>query len=555
MGYLGLPPRHGALSLERSLPPEVWERCWGHCNNHQLRLLVSVCRLFRDICQPLLFSQQTFRAPNSYHITPRNWLHAMEHVASSAFRLQRVRHSRHISSVLRLKFMGCFELDVSWMFPAAQDMSLLNHSYLLAVQELSGALFRYTGLRVLHLSNLTIGAELRQAFSQLPRLIDLTLEDCDIACRIAPLLPLRRLSISGLLSDESGILHPLSIVTPLALQTLSLHDSPDGDSVLCAFIPGEVFHDLIDLQISVTAEIAPRFFNFLLDCPGLQHISILSAPGSLSHDLHSTAIPHLSSFYGPVSLAEMFVCGRPVEKIELTHPSDVRPVNPVQEIIAALSSVTSNSVPLASLSLPPIPPDPFWLSAISARFPHLHEFRVDVLGPSIYQPATHIVDGDDEDVNSVDDYTGFCEQCEDTMDVDEDAGLWQSVAYETVILNKVSIRLPVHETVPQIGLHSEGQPMLPPRSFAGLMDSICRSNAQLPRKLRVLSIRQLDSHLAPFTIPEQCRVIVELANRMSDLRRVKFAENSDWTLRDRVWMNRCWDTSERQRQSPKTVLV
>jgi hypothetical protein len=71
------------LSHPQNLPTEVWERCWSYCHNRRLRRLVLVCRLFRDICHPLLFHKQTFRAPYTEDITPHNWMHFCAHIVST----------------------------------------------------------------------------------------------------------------------------------------------------------------------------------------------------------------------------------------------------------------------------------------------------------------------------------------------------------------------------------------------------------------------------------------------------------------------------------------
>ncbi|KAJ7474920.1 hypothetical protein FB451DRAFT_278193 [Mycena latifolia] len=514
------------------LPVEVWERCWGHCQNRHLRRLTLVCRLFRDICQRLLFFKQIFRAPYFDNITPLNWMHVLDRIVTSSLRLQHVRESRHISSVQHLAFLGSFELDVSWMFPKAKDIEDLNRRYLSAVREFSTTLYRYHQLCALHLSNLTIGVDLRQALCELPKLVELTLADCDIAWRNAPLLPLKRLSISGALSEQTGINYPLPILSPRSLQALRLQNSPDGDSVLYAFAPGEAFHQLVDLQISLTAEIVPRFFAFLLDCPCLRHIAILSAPTSIPQNLPPSAIPHLSSFCGPISLVEPFVCNRPVDTIELTYPSGARPADPVRDITLVLHRIAQSSVPLTSLTLPPIPPDISLFFTISNLFPRLLELNIDIWEPREYEPMS----ADDEPSDTVNDALDFCEQCDD---YDSD-GEEQFVSHETITVDYVSIRVPSSENspiAPKIVLNSKGCPDRPPTSFAALMDWLCTGyGSDFPPDLKVLSIRQLDPQFAPFTVPQQRRAVVELSRRIPYLGVVGFAAQNNWTLEDGLWV-------------------
>ncbi|KAJ6483524.1 hypothetical protein C8R47DRAFT_564207 [Mycena vitilis] len=137
------------LCPPRSLPVEVWERCWKYCQSRRLRRLVLVCRLFRNICQPLLFYEQIFRAPYTADITSKNWTQFCTYIALALSRLKCVQNSWHAPSVRRFTFMGSFELDLSWKYPGAIEMSALNRQYISVDHQLPQALSLYRQFTVL----------------------------------------------------------------------------------------------------------------------------------------------------------------------------------------------------------------------------------------------------------------------------------------------------------------------------------------------------------------------------------------------------------------------
>ncbi|KAJ7448075.1 hypothetical protein B0H11DRAFT_1744513 [Mycena galericulata] len=63
------------------LPAEVWLACWILCSTRQLRRVSLVCQLFRSLCLPLLFSHQSFDAPElASDINRDNWLDRVRHL-------------------------------------------------------------------------------------------------------------------------------------------------------------------------------------------------------------------------------------------------------------------------------------------------------------------------------------------------------------------------------------------------------------------------------------------------------------------------------------------
>ncbi|KAJ6526801.1 hypothetical protein B0H19DRAFT_1335506, partial [Mycena capillaripes] len=355
---------------------------------------------------------------------------------------------RHVFSVRRLVFVGSFELDLAWKYPKAKGISDLNREYLSIVHDLRSAVPQYRQLTMLFLSNLTIDTNFRQGLSALPRLADLILVDCDISCRLASPFSLRHLLISGVLGEQTGTLFPLHI------------DGSDGDSVLSAFIPGDTFHDLVDLRISLTEEITALFFTFLQDCPRLEHLGILSAPFTIGQNLPSSVIP----LYGPIFLAETFIFKRAVDTIELSPPGYNEPADIMHDVVSVLSRIARNSTPLRTLGLPPISPGLALLSTITKLFPELPEDMTSEFG----------------------------EQYDGAWDSDADE---EPARYH--IFRTVSLRVPDPKGKPrnriisEIDLDSKGCPTQPPTTFAGIMDWVCTGHAELPCHLRELFIRRL----------------------------------------------------------------
>ncbi|KAJ6458905.1 hypothetical protein DFH09DRAFT_1296997, partial [Mycena vulgaris] len=207
--------------------------------------------------------------------------------------------------------------------------------------------------------------------------------------------------------------------------------------------------ELFELQISLTAEIAPRFFAFLLDCPRLERLHILSAPSSLPQNIAPGA-------------------RSPADCILLQHhipDGDLRLHPPCRHNRARVT--------LDQRIRPAL------FSAVSALFPCLREFSVDFVEMHIYESAS---DADESDPGLVDN-AEYCAQYNNGVDLDAE----EQVGSHHIIIPA------------KLGLNSDGMPNSPPTSFASLMDWICTGRAPLPRRLRVPSIRQLDPKHVPFT--------------------------------------------------------
>ncbi|KAJ7158136.1 hypothetical protein C8R46DRAFT_1111760 [Mycena filopes] len=395
------------------LPNELWDNCWSYCPTRRLCRVALVCRQFHALCQPHLFSNQTFQAPNADTITPQNWTHLQDHITYDIACLDNIARTPHLADeVRRLHFAGSFELDQSWKYPDAMGMEHLDDAYLSAVQSFQRSLSKYRRLRVLFLSNLTIDDAFWQALCALPKLVDLTLEDCDITYRVATApLRLSRLVVSGVLSEQTGTAFPLDIVALAALRSLSL-DGTDTSSVLTAFASRQIFPGLVTLQISLTLEMAPRFFTLLQHCSRLEELIVLSAPHSMTQNLHPSAIPLLKSFSGPKFMACTVVCGRPVTAVELCYANE----GPGGHVIAVLERIAQNSTPLVSLGIRPVRAGLRVLTAVHRLFPELTKLSIEFVDsergyylPNFSTPGLGIEEED------------LCDRCDDDS-VDSEGG-------------------------------------------------------------------------------------------------------------------------------------
>ncbi|KAJ7247037.1 hypothetical protein C8J57DRAFT_1359885 [Mycena rebaudengoi] len=499
------------------LSTEVWEYCWAYCSNRQLQSLVLVCRLFRDICHPLLFSDLEFSAPDVESISEENWKDSDQYIVSERLRLLQIARSRHAWAVHRLDFLGCFELDLVWLYPTVPEIYSLQTDYLATVETLLPMLHAFQQLRQVHLCELTVDESVRTALCALPRLTDLTLDVCDITSRISPLLPLRRFALSGDVSDSAGMLSPLHIVSSKYLHTLDLQSWEEGASTLASFRPGEAFRNLVDLTIAVSDDIASTFFVFLADCPMLERLDLLSTPSLVHpHRVPAATIPLLNSFHGSLHLVMAFVCGRPVDALTVTldRPPGDQALDVLPELESVLLEIAQNPVRLKILRLPRMPPG---LSIFTRREP--------------WPQASDVEDQDSSEDGEIPE-----EERDDASPHSRSYYFIQSHGVTIRVLRKEAAADP-DQHFASIEVDIEGLPKRLPLSFAGVMDWICLGHAIFPPNLAVLEIRQLSgAYVAPYTVPQQCRALVTLSRHLPRLEAARLGNYCNyWKREDGVW--------------------
>ncbi|KAF8210020.1 hypothetical protein K438DRAFT_1571452, partial [Mycena galopus ATCC 62051] len=90
------------------LPTELWLACWVLCSRRQLRRLSFVCKLFREICLPVLFKEQTIDAGGGWQgIDGDNWIDRLHKLHRAAVRLDALAESPHIEFIRSWRFLPC----------------------------------------------------------------------------------------------------------------------------------------------------------------------------------------------------------------------------------------------------------------------------------------------------------------------------------------------------------------------------------------------------------------------------------------------------------------
>ncbi|KAJ6535541.1 hypothetical protein B0H19DRAFT_1183728 [Mycena capillaripes] len=358
-----------------AIAPEIWLECWGLCDNAELRHLCLVCRFFLQLCQPLLFRIQSVCPPlPGIGPEPDNWILNLD---ATARRLDALAFSTHGLSVRVWLFRDTSGIEdlVEVLRDTYPDMAnALPDAWNRVLGTFTKTLGLYRRITVLDLSEVTIDAGFRGTLESFDLLEVLLLSSCDIVCRTGTLLPLKRLEITGFTDEQPE--ETLEIVSPITINRLKINDSFDGASLLATLLHHQL-PQLVHLSITLTAMVTDRFFAFLDSCPQLQSITIryypvpLASAPTIPNTIANTTVPVLKSYSGPASLAEIFVSGRPVEKVQLSNTDTPMTVH---EIVAALLSISHSSIPLHSLTIDPcIPPadSPEVFGVILSLFPEL----------------------------------------------------------------------------------------------------------------------------------------------------------------------------------------
>lgn len=380
-------------------PPEIWTGCWSSSSTQDLRRLALVCRLFRDICQPLLFCYQRFTPPDR-----RQDSTTRDHSFSrSILRLKHLRASTHVASVRSWDFHGSvdrwdlvlmdqrtnmvdtyvpslpssgFRMD-EWDY-AKCARSTDTDTYAGVLRAFNATLSAYQNLRSLHLAHLTIDTPFRNTLSGLERLAQLTLSSCDIKSRTGSLLALEAFRLERLRPDFGMLCdQPLHLVSPTTLRKLSIDGCRDSRALL-SLIGNQphIYPRLVDFSIELSDSAVPSFLRFLHRCPQLRRLEIsgLTKAKTLPHRLSPATIPHLSLFRGSPLLAEFFIRDRPVATLELVASTSASQT-PVEDVHRALEDIVLLPVPVHSMSL--VFRD-YILPLIPTPFANLGEFALDL---------------------------------------------------------------------------------------------------------------------------------------------------------------------------------
>ncbi|KAF7334594.1 hypothetical protein MVEN_02289300 [Mycena venus] len=393
------------------VPTEVWARCWSHCSPQDLRCLVLVSPCFREVCQRLLFEHQHFSGPSAMMVDNSNWMEALRDIHRSILRLQKLAANKHLLSYVKsCEFEGSFDISsIAWSCPGVKKVHLLEEACDSFLKLFADTLGAFSNLRVLYLTSVKIDEGLRTVLLSL-KLEELAFISCDVSCWTETILPLQKFTMKPMMPEgdvPKSDIQPLHIVSPDTLRMLTIGGHRNSTALFAGFAQeSKVFPNLVSLSIELWDAALPRLITFLERCPQLEELEI--SKSELSRlpraPLCASVIPLLHSFKGPRLLAAFFGRARPIEVIELSSGSGVKPTKkkPVQDdLLGDLAQIAQSCAGVRSFSLTVTFPNcPEVTSAIAAHWPELRELSL-VLKRVSRQPTLDDIfgfsDSDDSD--------------------------------------------------------------------------------------------------------------------------------------------------------------
>ncbi|KAJ7500703.1 hypothetical protein B0H11DRAFT_2225097 [Mycena galericulata] len=376
------------MDVRRSieLPPELWLKCIDGTPLSDLRSLVSVCRQFQDLCQPLLFQHMRFNIGLGLATTVEA---GTEYFRGSTNRFRGLATSSHVLSVGWWSFAGSIKLSgrpESTRRRSIHDgvYEAFYASYLDVVETFRSTLGVYRNVRSLILHQFRIDAPFRDTIASLEKLQELGLTDCLFLARTGSLLPVGHFSLSA---PSTGQQHwdkhftepvqPLHIISATTLRTVTLDGADDASAFISTIVQHGTLDHLERLAVELSDLIIEPFIKLLGYCPQLTHIDISSFSTlsvALPDRLPLTVIPSLQSFKGPHVVARLFTLERPVSAVDLLGSREMRGV--LRQSVEALSH---SSVALRRLSVEVALSAASDIAAVVAdRFPLLEELSLNL---------------------------------------------------------------------------------------------------------------------------------------------------------------------------------
>ncbi|KAH7917818.1 hypothetical protein BV22DRAFT_1052175 [Leucogyrophana mollusca] len=346
------------------LPAELWMMCLSYLRRQDIHQLLSVSRLFHQLCLEPLFEQLVMLGPSPEELTKSS-------VPSHLLQLE--------SAVTSLKSLATDPTSITarhavrrWWFRGMRktsrtsriDTRVFEACELLA-NAFTSSLSSFIGLSVLNLSFVIVQDELVETLAQLPLLQTLGLDNCEIVCAKKIQLPMVTLSITQTFrfADPKPTGEPITILSPTRLERLTLDDNRWTPAVVSSLLFLGTFHRLTYLAILVTRDQSAAFFEFLRQCPHLlslsfaRHTHIVNLPACLPAD----TVPLLTSYDGPLYLAKIFASNRHIQnaRIDLANIDGARYTVgylPMFEVVSGLSEFFEVAPGLQSLKICGSPP-------------------------------------------------------------------------------------------------------------------------------------------------------------------------------------------------------
>lgn len=237
--------------------------------------------------------------------------------------------------------VGNFEITIG-----NEDIPDLSNEYYQALDAFLYALPSFPNITTVHLQYFDVNKEMLNALSQLVNLRHLFVKDCYF--RHGTVNPLLRLETFVCQStqidafDDEAHDPTLHFFSPSDIRQLCI----DHHTVFDAFmnhIP-QLYPVLASLSIPPTDLDPTDLIGLLSHCPELRFFKIYG-PYDEWIDLPPSVLPHLTTYSGPAELARAFVCGRPVDSIQVKLLDTEHPSSEI------LRSLTQSTVPIRQLYL------------------------------------------------------------------------------------------------------------------------------------------------------------------------------------------------------------
>ncbi|KAJ7430933.1 hypothetical protein B0H11DRAFT_2066508 [Mycena galericulata] len=497
-----------------SLPPELWLACWTCCSRHQLRRIALVCKLFRSLCLPLLFSHQSFggatlRWERTITFDETNWIDHVRYLHRTAVRLGRVAEDPRVLLVHSLKFVAKADMAVvhnSYIV----NLHLFDTTYARAFTTFFATLGRYQNLSSLHLTNLTIDTALRATLSSFPLLSDLVLDSCNITAHDGALLKLVSFNVveaGRLLRLGAGTTRRL--ISPQHIQSLRIQDVETNLAWISGFGAAQ-FPNLVALSLRADFDIEVMF-TFLKQCPNLKSLAVNSVAtnqAAFPQSLPPDTIPHLREITAPMALVRLLTPNRPVSAVTVIDEPGLLPSlrGQTEDIVPALMAIAQASVPLRSLVIRRGYSTITSLSIIASLFPELQDLIINVMSES---PA---IDSRCPELHDEDAFTDL--PVDELSDAEDD---------DPPLVVRIT---------------EEWRPVDPAAELHKIFNAICDGSLALPAPLEVLRLT-VEHRVAPFSLNEQHQMLARLRRLYPGIREVEMGGESDrWERTGAVW-KRC----------------
>ncbi|KAJ7504778.1 hypothetical protein B0H11DRAFT_2273310 [Mycena galericulata] len=520
------------ISFLHLLPTELWLLCWSLCSHRQLRRLSLVCHLFRALCLPLLFQNQTNDAGSlPARIQSDNWIDSLKTLHRTALRLERLTESPHVASVQSWKFV----IRPPWTRPGIshiQHIDIFDTIYDRMLATFSRTLGLYVNLRSVELWSVTIDLHLRDSISALSTLRDLTLVHCQIDARDGFPIALKTFSLSGASRMLPATPTPLRIADPACIHSLCIDSTPDSVALVQGFGPG-ILLQLVDLSLQELCD-SELFLAFLKQCPHLESLAInraLHADPFLPKYLPADTVPRLRCLTGPRDLVGLFVLNRPVSAVTLLTLSEGggwvgggMTQTSVETFMPVFRDILCSSVPVLSLSLPSVLPSLDMLEAIASLFTELKELSLSIFQPRLLRPKR----GCRSSLPPLD--TRRPELSDDALDDLPDEDISDAEEYAPP---------------PIVSVEHRAHPEIVPSNFTlhTVLNWIACDRVSFPPLIEILRFQVQEQNLTVgprvISLANQRRVIAALSQEYPHLREVQIGYPSNLWKRDGVlWKSR-----------------